>query len=38
MLNNPAITDNDINIYLNMLKQGNVESEKPENIVIKIYI
>ena len=37
-VNNPAITDNDINIYLNMLKQGNVESEKPENIVSQKYI
>ena len=29
---NPAITDTDINTYLMMLKQGNVEYEKPDNI------
>ena len=37
-VNNPAITDNDINIYLMMLKQGNVEYEKPDNIVKNKYI
>jgi hypothetical protein len=37
-VSNPSITDNDINTYLNMLKQGNVEYEKPEHIASQKYI
>src|SRR5271165_114127 len=37
-LSNPAITDTDIKTYIRMLKEANVEAEKPEWIVRQQYV
>ena len=36
--NHQAITDSDIHMYLSMLKQGDVEAEKVDNIIKQKYI